>query len=52
MSSSARMDEFAVESYKRAVDAHRRTGYFKDEIVSDPEIPQRKGRSCGGHEDG
>jgi len=37
----AAQDEFAINSYKKAIDAQR-NGYFKDEIVP-VEIPQRKG---------
>ncbi|MCH9006992.1 acetyl-CoA C-acetyltransferase [candidate division KSB1 bacterium] len=39
----AAQDEFAINSYKKAIDAQR-NGYFKDEIVP-VEIPQRKGES-------
>lgn len=39
----AEQDEFAINSYKKAIDAQR-NGYFKDEIVP-VEIPQRKGES-------
>ena len=37
----AAQDEFAINSYKKAIDAQR-NGYFKDEIVP-VEIPQRRG---------
>ena len=45
----AAQDEFAINSYKKAIDAQR-NGYFKDEIVP-VEIPQRKGESIPVTED-